>query len=722
MIRKSLKSLILILAITITCFAVNFSINAEKIGDFEYSINENGTVEITKYSGSEMNLVIPSDINGQAVTSIGPYAFSCCNSDSIVIPNGITKISSHAFSGCSNITNIMIPKSVTEIEDLIFNLCESLQNIEVDEQNKNYSSQNGVLFDKDKTTLIFYPHAKSDEQYIVEDSVTKIEDLAFSSYGNKIDYQGVKYLKKIVLPNSVIYIGERAFADCESLETIILSENINHIGEGAFSNCTNLKNINIPLELTEINKYVFSGCKSLSGMIIPDQITTIDDHAFGGCSGLTSITIPESVLSIGSMAFSSCTNLKEVNISNISRWCQIEFKDMQSNPLYFGRNLFVNGKLCQDIVLPENIFLISDYSFYNCDSLTNIVIPDTITEIASYAFCECDNLKNITLPNSLTTIGDNAFRSCKSLESIVIPNNISLIDLYTFLDCTNLKDVTIGDNVSEIYAAAFMNCENIENVYISNINNWCNLDLGGNGWAFTSKRYYSNPLYYADNLFLNGEIVENLIIPDGVTNVKPSVFYNYKKLRNIVIPNSVTNIGNGAFYNCNLNLVHYIGTPDNWKEIKIGTDNNALNETIIHYNCYTVEQKDATCTINGHTMGIYCSFCEAYIAGYDEIPASHKFGEWIQTESPTCTEQGREHRYCSDCNYYETREIKPYDHQDKDGDGICDIGGEALTHESNCNHLCHSNNKFIQFIWTIINLFYKIFKVNKICSCGAIHY
>lgn len=156
----------------------------------------------------------------------------------------------------------------------------------------------------------------------------------------------------------------------------------------------------------------------------------------------------------------------------------------------------------------------------NWDSTTGegiIVCASDIIKIEDSAFSECSNLKSVTIPNSVSEIGEEAFRNCSSLTSITIP-----------------------DSVTRIESIAFQDCRNITNVYISDIAAWCNI-------SFTTER--SNPLCYGASLYLNNELVTDLIIPDSVTKIGDLVFFGCDSLVSVTIPNSVTNIG-AAFYGC----------------------------------------------------------------------------------------------------------------------------------------------------------------------------
>jgi len=241
---------------------------------------------------------------GDSVTSIGSHAFSSCTSlTSVTIPDSVTTIGLQAFSNCISLTSVTIGDSVTSISDDAFSYCKNLTSIEVNSNNVYYSSQDGILFNKAKTTLIKYPIGKTATSYTIPDSVTSIGDYAFD---------GCKSLTSVTIPDSVTSIGNYVFYNCSGLTSVTIGDSVTTIGNRAFSSCTSLTSVTIPDSVTSIGDSAFYKCDSLTSVTIGDSVTTIGEWAFSSCTSLTSVTIPDSVTSIGYRAFYSCSSLKDV--------------------------------------------------------------------------------------------------------------------------------------------------------------------------------------------------------------------------------------------------------------------------------------------------------------------------------------------------------------------------------------------------------------------------
>ena len=307
-----------------------------------------------------------------SVTSIGDAAFRGCSSlTSITIPNSVKDIGSWAFMYCRSITSVSIPSSVTNIGQSAFGSCSSLTSIEVATDNPSYCSVEGVLFNKEKNTIMQFPAGKEDQSYSIPATVNTIYDRAFVGCSNLID---------IMIPTSITKIGQCAFGSC-AFTTIIIPYSVTNIGMSAFWNCGSLTSVTIPNSVTSIAICAFRGCRGLTSVTIPNSVTSIGDGAFLGCSGLTSLTIPNSVTSIGYEAFRGCSGLSSVVIGN-------------------------------------RITGINNSVFIGCVGLVSVSIGNGVKIIQNELFKDCSELETISLGKSVKEIGAQAFSGCKRITDI----------------------------------------------------------------------------------------------------------------------------------------------------------------------------------------------------------------------------------------------------------------------------------------------------------------
>ena len=396
----------------------------------------------------------------------------------IIVEDGVKKIGSDAFFKCKSLISATVPDSVTSIGDSAFSSCTSLESINIGENNQNYKSIDGVLFDKSVTTLIQYPAGKASTLDTIPDSVTSIGDYAFESCTN---------LTSITIPDSVTSIGDSAFLSCESLTSITLSDSITSIGDHVFFHCTNLASVTIPDSVTSIGDSAFDSCTSLASITIPDSVTSIGDSAFASCTSLASIVIPDSVTSIGYSAFYGCTSLKSaaipdsvtiINRDTFSYCTSLESINVDENNqnyksvdgILFNKDMtelvrYPAGKTDTAYVIPDSVTSIGYAAFDSCTSLASVTVPDSVTFIY-YAFASCTSLTSINIPDSITRISDNAFYNCTSLASITIPDSVTHIGHSALKQCISLTSITIPASVGSITQSAFESCTSLASITI----------------------------------------------------------------------------------------------------------------------------------------------------------------------------------------------------------------------------------------------------------------
>ena len=427
--KKVLKKLPLLILALVLVLAIKDKTYAATYGKLTYEVQYDGTIKITDCDRSASGaLTIPDTIDGKKVTWIGYQAFMNCNRlTSITIPNSITGIASEAFIDCSSLTNITIPDSVISIGESAFYFCESLTNItipdsvisigynafyycrsltsiNVSNNSKNYSSIDGVLFNKDKTQIISYSAGKKETSYIIPDSVTSIADYAFDNCTR---------LTSITIPEGVTIIGSSAFDNCIRLTSIVIPNGVTSIAYGAFNECRSLTNITIPDSVTYIGAIAFYGCSSLTSITIPDSVTSVDKYAFVDCIGLTGINVSDN-----NKNYSSIDGV----LFNKDKTEIIKYPAKKEGPNY-------------DI--PNSVTNIGTSAFYKCSSLTSITIPSGVTSIGNYTFFCCSSLKSITIPEKVTSIAYDAFKDCSSLSKVLCLGNAPKLGSESFDRCSS---------------------------------------------------------------------------------------------------------------------------------------------------------------------------------------------------------------------------------------------------------------------------------------------
>ena len=430
--KKWFSALLLIVVMLCACWTGAVAEDEERetftVGDYEYALLDDGTVEITGYNGKAEKLTIPNMLNGKKVTSIGDNAFSGCSFlISITIPDSVTSIGDSVFYR-SSLTSVTIPDSVAQIGVNPFECCYALNGISVSLEQPYFAAIDGVLFRKADKALISYPARKSSSTYTIPQGITTIGDSAFSY---------CKSLMSVTIPDSVTSIGDSAFFCCDSLISVAIPDSVISIGDSAFS-C----------------------CKSLTSITIPDSVTSIGDSAFSDCDSLTSITIPDFVTQIGVNPFVFCSSLKSISVSPDHPYFAV-IDDVLFRKADKTLISYPEGKASSTYTIPQGIISIGDGAFFDNSSLKSITIPDSVISIGDYAFFSCESLTSISIPNSVTSIGDYAFSWCKSLTSITIPDSVTSIGDSAFSDCKSLTSVTIPDSVTSIGDKAFYFCPNL---------------------------------------------------------------------------------------------------------------------------------------------------------------------------------------------------------------------------------------------------------------------
>ena len=281
--------------------------------------------------------------------------------------------------------------------------------------------------------------------------------------------------------------------------------NVKATSDGGASTPENPQGLDFYLKDDGTYAVAVGNAKYLSKVVIPStylgkEVTDIAYYGFNECELLSEIVIPDSITSIGSSAFGNCPSLTSVYITDIAKWCGISFANYSSNPFYSAENLYLNGELVTNLVIPDSVTSIGSSVFYGCSSLTSVTIGNGVTSISSSAFSGCTSLTSIdvgldnayyksidgnlytkngktivkyatgktdttfSIPDGVTYMGVSAFEDCTNLTSITIPDSVASISNSAFYDCTSLASVTIPNSVTSIGDYAFAFCSSLTTI------------------------------------------------------------------------------------------------------------------------------------------------------------------------------------------------------------------------------------------------------------------
>ena len=382
------------------------AIHNEEFG-FTYELLDDNTYSVTGYQGPYTDITIPDSYLGSPVTSISNYAFQF-----------------------STITSIGIPSSIVNIAINAFYQTQDLTSITVSEENEHYLSENGILFNNEKSKLVWYPASRVGTDYLIPDGV---EVIGFRAFHNSVN------LVNVTIPDSVIEIQSAAFNGAQKLSSVTLSEYVVSLGDCVFQNAIQLKSIHV-----DENNNIYSSQdgvlfdKDMTVLIeypagkldltyrIPDGVVYVASYSFSSAANLTSLTIPNGVLEIGYGAFQSC-----VSLSNVIFEPGSQLKEISDSAFIYSGLI--------DVVLPEGIITIGPSAFGSNFYLRSIYIPSTVTTIGHGAFWGNNQLEEITFEegSQLTTIEGYAFRYNESLLRIDIPDSVIYMAENAFIDCFN---------------------------------------------------------------------------------------------------------------------------------------------------------------------------------------------------------------------------------------------------------------------------------------------
>ncbi len=533
-------------------------------------------------------------LNHTTEVSIPSSMFENCTSlTQITLPASTTSVENYAFKN-SGLTSIVIPENVTKIGYEAFKNCSDLASVTLPENYAN-SIQNNTFESCGKLTAITLPA-----------NTTEIGSAAFKNTA----------LTGIIIPANVKKINGNAFEGCSALKVVTFEPDslLTDIGSEAFKNCTSesFTEITIPKSVKNLNQNAFNGCTFLAKIIIEEGSSTFYDEegvvykksnsllhivppGYNGIvhpqEGITELTtdyykdnttvttayVPSTVITIKSEAFRGCTSLQEIIFctsdgtengttalktieSNAFRSCtsltEIEIPATVTN---FGTSLFedctelISAPLSQ-LTLSANNNKLPNYTFYNCQKLTEASFPAGVTAIGYQAFYNCKALTSVTIPETVTGFDANLFEKCSGLTSANIPAGVTKIPNNLFLDCSSLATVTSHDGITEIGNNAFKNCALLTGFEIPAATTKIDYNAFDGCSSLASVSIPSGCTTIGTSAFARCTGLTTVTYDDAcqITKIQSSTFEGCTSLTSVDMPATVTEINSSAFKNCSL--------------------------------------------------------------------------------------------------------------------------------------------------------------------------
>lgn len=535
---------------------------------------------LVKYDGTDSVVTIPEGVEKigerafcgnkkvvelimpDSVVSIEEDAFEkCIKLKTVKFSGKLERIERSAFRKCKALTEAVLPETLSYIGDSAFAGCAKLKVISCGSENIQMDSnpfdvECKLLYDKNGMlifagTLFDYIGEAKDVE--VPYGVKRIMNYAFEE-----SWRETSKVKSVILPETVVEVGYRAFANCQKLKNLSAPAGVTY-GTAAFKGCKGLADdngfiiidnnalgyfgdseiITIPDgvhtlsdELFEVSYYETNpGNKKITEVNLPTSLKKIGSQVFSGCSALVSIDIPDSVVEIGDGAFTNCANLKQINLpSSVQKLGTGLFAGCKSladeNGYVINNNtLYAYYGAERNIVIPEGIEGITHDTFNKAGIIT-IQLPSTLKNLGS-AFQGCEMLEEIVVPEGVEVIYEHTFSGCFRLSRVVLPSTITRIGDGAFKGCEALKEIDLPKGVQYIGECAFKNCPGLENISLPN-----------------------NISALEDQTFKCCSQLKTVKLPDGLKVIGPYVFSGCSNLESIEIPASISEIQYSAFQNC----------------------------------------------------------------------------------------------------------------------------------------------------------------------------
>ncbi len=510
--------------------------------DFQMTLTEDKSGYIvSRYSGSDNNVVIPSAYNGKPVTKIGD----------------------NAFSDCTKITSVTIPSSIKNIGSLAFYRCNNLAGVYIDD----LAAWCGISFSDGYSNPLYYAGKLYHQnqlvsQLVLPNGVTKINSYAFYRCNS---------ITSAYIPQSVTKIDSYAFSGCEELASISLNDGLEVVGDYVFNNCPALANIGISSGNANFI--------SLEGSLYSKDGKTLIQYAVGKTEMY--FALPSSVTNIKKGALNNCKNIVSFEVP----WDNLYYEAIGGNLYTKGGDTLVQyaaGRYDPFFNVPQNVTGIGEGAFSGCLSLINVIIPDTVTNIGEGAFDNCGGMiyeeygncfylnnwlikakstavTEITIKSDSLGIAGGAFKGCSYLKNVYVPDSVKNIGKGAFSGCSGLTSIVLPF-AGSCYDAFIPSSQTLfgyifgTDYYKGSVATTQFVDS-----SFTAYEIYYLPFNLRSVIVTSEDILSytfnncsrlSSIMIQNTQDIGEGAFRNCSSLLSMTVPNSVINIGKGAFYGC----------------------------------------------------------------------------------------------------------------------------------------------------------------------------
>lgn len=556
---------------------------------------------ITGYNGSDTEVVIPSTIGGEEVTSIDTQAFTWSNVDitSVVIPETVVYIADSAFEGCGRLADVKFMGEAPVIgwgafldcaSDITFR-CQEEYKTDFEEalENSTYCAWTIVTFKNSGSTENPDP-SKPDVPKVDAKDIFGLEEV---NGGYQVtSYNVEKGGQSVVIPaeyngKPVVAIADEAFSQSKA-----------NVGYNKW-----ITSVTIPDTIKSIGKNAFYGCSRVPEITLPEGLETIGEGAFRYCNSLTGITVPASVTSIGDIAFKQAggAHLATINVAaGNAKYKSVDGVLLSKD----GKTLicYPTGKVGAPYQMPDTVEEIANDAFRGDPAglfdrstqdgehkLTGIVLSENLKKIGERAF-EQTSLNSITITSDLE-VGKNAFAGCKNLETVIIEEGVTEIPECMFMGMENCKDVRLPSSLKKIgyrafdrYGAASITLpegleeigeEAFANSELTSVKIPATVTTIGPRAFYSADKLASVEFASGSKMTTIGEYVFNhctaltsVALPNSVKKLDDGCFSYCFALNNITIPSGVTELGDCVFAGSALNE---ITLPDSIQKMGVGT-------------------------------------------------------------------------------------------------------------------------------------------------------